>query len=225
MAFIDIDRIPELMRVSRLLGHNRFNWASFDDRDHFGDPAIPLRKRLEDDALRAGVDLPSGPIFLLTHLRYLGYNFNPVSFFYCYGEDGTLETILTEVNNTFGETENYWLSSKNQLPSRGTRRFASEKRMHVSPFMPMGLRYTFVLSEPGEDLTVHMNTIENDEVSFGATLRLVREPWSSSSVRRALIRHPWMTAKVVAAIHWEALKLWIKKLPVFPHPTGMKWKV
>ncbi len=84
MVFVDIDRLPELMKVSPLAGYNRRNWVSYLERDHFGDPAKGLRERVSRDAEKKGVVLPTGQIFLLTHLRYLGYNFNPVSFFYCY---------------------------------------------------------------------------------------------------------------------------------------------
>ena len=80
MVLLDVDRLPELMRVSRVTSYNRWNWASFHDRDHLGDPARGLRDRLAVDATRHGIDLPDGRIFLLTHLRYLGYGFNPVSF-------------------------------------------------------------------------------------------------------------------------------------------------
>lgn len=107
MAFLDIDRLPELMRVSRFASYNRWNWTSYDERDHFGDPHIPLRKRLEEDAAKQGIRLPDGQIFLLTHLRYLGYGFNPVSFFYCCDRTGRLAMTLGEVNNTFGESHNY----------------------------------------------------------------------------------------------------------------------
>src|SRR5579885_2462173 len=84
MAFLDIDRIAELTRISRFLSYNRWNWAGFEERDHLGDPHQSLRERLSADAKAGGLTLPDGPIFLLTHLRYLGYNFNPISFFYCY---------------------------------------------------------------------------------------------------------------------------------------------
>jgi DUF1365 family protein len=110
IAFLDIDRVPELMRVSPFSSYNRWNWAAFDERDHFGDASLPLRERLAADARASGITLPDGPIFLLAHLRYLGYNFNPVSFFYCYDGKHELQTILAEVNNTFGESRNYWLS-------------------------------------------------------------------------------------------------------------------
>ena len=100
MVLLDIDRVPELMRVSAVTSYNRWNWASFDDRDHLGDPSRPLRERLVVDAARHGIELPAGPIFLLTHLRYLGYCFNPVSFFYCFDRAEQLQVVLAEVSNT-----------------------------------------------------------------------------------------------------------------------------
>ena len=102
-AFLDVDRIPETLAVSRFTSCNRWNWASFYDTDHFGDPSRPPRDRVAEEAAAAGVQLPDGPIYLLTNLRYLGYCFNPVSFYYCYDASGRLETVLAEVNNTFGE--------------------------------------------------------------------------------------------------------------------------
>ena len=219
MAFLDIDRIPELMRVSPFASHNRFNWASFDERDHFGDPALPLRERLKAEAAERGIQLPDGPIFLLTHLRYLGYNFNPISLFYCYSTRGKLETILAEVNNTFGESLNYWLgSATSEDPSR-PHLHRCPKSMHVSPFMPMQLDYRFILPPPGEQLMAHMNTLDGERSYFDATLALHREPWSAPVLHRALRRFPWMTAKVITAIHWEALKLYLKNVPVFTHPS------
>ena len=116
MVFLDIDRIPELTQISPFLSYNRWNWATFDERDHFGNPRLPLRQRIEADAAEAGVALPAGPIYLLTHLRYLGYCFNPVSFFYCYSPSGELDVVLAEVNSTFGETRNYWLPTQAQKP-------------------------------------------------------------------------------------------------------------
>jgi DUF1365 family protein len=225
MVLLDVDRIPETMNASRLASHNRFNWASFHDGDHFGDASLPLRRRLEADAAAHGVTLPDGPIYLLTNLRYLGYNFNPVSFFYCYDREGRLGALLAEVNNTFGETRNYWLTSKNEIEGGRLRKFRSDKAMHVSPFMPMEMEYTFGFSEPGDELTVYMNTIDAGEMTFDATLRMEFREWSAANVRRALVRHPWMTMKVILGIHWQALVLWLKKVPVFTHPTGRDWKV
>jgi len=219
MAFLDIDRIPELMKVSRFSSYNRFNWASFDERDHFGDPARPLRERLKADAEEQGIGLPAGPIFLLTHLRYLGYNFNPISLFYCFSQEGRLEIILAEVNSTFGESRNYWLPAASREHRSKPHVYRCRKAMHVSPFMPMELDYRFVLPPPAEQLVAHMSTLDGEYNSFDATLSLRRENWSAPALHRALRRFPWRTAKVMAAIHWQALRLYFKKVPVFTHPA------
>jgi hypothetical protein len=222
MAFLDVDRIPELMKVSRFTSYNRFNSAAFYEADHFGDPTLTLRQRLSADAANHGIRLPEGPIFLLTHLRYLGYNFNPISIFYCYNREGRIETMMAEVNSTFGERHNYWLSAANRVGPPESLRYQCGKKMHVSPFLPMELDYGFVLPPPGERLIAHMNTMAGEQIPLDATLRLRREPWTAASLRRVLLRFPWMTAKVIVAIHWEALKLYRKQVPVFTHPARIK---
>ena len=217
MVLLDIDRIPELMAVSRLTSHNRWNWASFDQRDHLGDPARTLRERLAADATRHGVDLPDGRILLLTHLRYLGYVFNPVSFYYCFNRAEQLRVVMAEVSNTFGGSHNYWLRSETASP---TFRAAATKSLYVSPFMPVDVDYAFALTPPQGRLVAHMQTLKNGAVCFDATLRLERRPWSAAEIRRALVRYPVMTAAVVAGIHWQALRLWWKGVPVVRRLTS-----
>ena len=216
MALLDVDRLPEAMAVSRVTGYNRWNWASFHQRDHFGDPARPLRARLADDAALHGIVLPSGRILLLTHLRYLGYCFNPVSFFYCFDEPGRLQVILAEVRNTFGGSHNYWLR-----PDSASRTFRSSaaKAFYVSPFMPPDLDYTFAFTPPADRLVAHMRAIRDGKEIFDATLSLGRRPWTRTEIRRVLMRYPAMTASVMAGIHWQALKLWWKGLPPVPRPS------
>ncbi len=218
MTFLDIDRIPELMDVSPVSSYESWNWASFAERDHLGDPSLSLRERIAADAMRAGVPFADGPIFLLTNLRYLGYTFNPISLFYCYRKTGELQSVLAEVNNTFGESRNYWLSPANQLPAANSLHYRCPKTMHVSPFMPMELDYDFILTPPAESLVAHMNTLDNGTVNLDATLTLERHEWSANALHRALISHPWMTAKVITSIHWQALRLYLRKVPVFTHP-------
>jgi DUF1365 family protein len=217
MALLDVDRVPQLMRESRLTSHNRWNWASFDDRDHLGDCTRPLRERLGLDAARHGIDLPDGPIFLLTHLRYLGYGFNPVSFFYCFDTSERLQVVLAEVNNTFGGTHNYWLRPD---PASRTFRAVAAKSLYVSPFMPPDLAYTFAFTAPASGLVAHMETSRAGSVNFDATLSLERRPWNAAEIRRVLLRYPVMTTSVMAGIHWEALKLWWKGVPVVPRVTS-----
>ena len=224
MAFLDVDRIDELTRVSPFLSHNRWNWASFDDRDHLGDAHRPLRERLAEDAARQGLALPGGPICLLTYLRYLGYCFNPVSYFYLYGRDGELAMVMAEVNNTFGESHPYWLGPSLETRTASGRHYDFDKAFHVSPFMPMDCRYRFAFTDPGEALVVQVKEWNRGELFFDATLRLSRQSWSAAALHRALVRHPWMTAKVIAAIHWQALRLWARGVPVFTHPKKLARK-
>jgi uncharacterized protein len=218
MAFLDIDRLPELMRVSPFSGYNRWNWTSYCETDHFGDPKMALRERLKSDAERNGIALPDGPIFLLTHLRYLGYVFNPVSFYYCYDRAGILQTMLAEVNNTFGESHNYWLDASNRRSSSAAaQRYTTPKRMHVSPFMDMRMEYDWIFTAPGERLVAHMNTVADGKAFFDATLQLERREWKRHELHRTLAAYPLMTMRVIGGIHWEALKLWVKGVPVFSH--------
>lgn len=215
MAFLDIDELPGLMKVSPFSSYNRWNWTSYCERDHFGDASRALRERLELDAVREGLRLPGGKIFLLTHLRYFGYVFNPVSFFYCYDEAGKLEMILSEVSNTFGETHNYWLTVANERPNSAAKQYHTSKEMYVSPFNGMNLEYDWIFTPPGEQLVAHMNTLDEGKRNFDATLQLTRRPWESKELVMVLLKYPLITLKVIAAIHWQALQLWLKKVPVF----------
>jgi hypothetical protein len=165
--------------------------------------------------------VPDGPIYLLTHLRYLGYNFNPISFYYCFDPDDRLAVIIGEVHSTFGEERLYWLTSATaRHPAPG---WQTPKTLHVSPFMPMDLTYEFQVSPPGRSLVAHIATSAVGEPAanpiFDATLTLERRPWTARDLHRVLARHPWMTAKVIAAIHWEALRLRLKGVPVYAHPN------
>ena len=216
MVLLDVDRVRELMRVSRLTSYNRWNWASFVDRDHLGDPTRSLRERLAVDAARHGIDLPNGRFFLLTHLRYLGHGFNPVSFFYCFDGAERLQVVLAEVNNTFGGSHSYWLRPD---PASRTFRSAAAKSLYVSPFMPVDLDYTFAFTPPTGHLVAHMEVVKAASVLLDATLSLERRPWNAAEIRRALLRHPAITANVVAGIHWQALKLWRKGVPLVRRVT------
>lgn len=217
MAFLDVDGLPQLGKTSRFCSYNRWNWASYCERDHFGDASKPLRERLATDAERNGATIPDGRIFLLTHLRYLGYVFNPVSFFYFYDAGGNLRQMMAEVNNTFGESRNYWLTPPLEKANAAARRYVTDKRMHVSPFMGMKMQYDWIFTPPGEDLVAHMNVRQEGKAFFDATLQLERRDWSA--LPRVLATYPLMTMRVTVGIHWEALKLWCKGVPVFPQPA------
>jgi len=126
---------------------------------------------------------------------------------------------MAEVKNTFGETQNYWLSGAYQTRASDTSRsYEFDKTFHVSPFISMDCRYRWTFTAPDEDLTVQTNVAENNNSVFDGTLKLTRRPWSAKWLRYALMNFPWVTAKTVAAIHWEAVRLWLKKVPVVRHP-------
>ena len=219
MVLLDIDRIPEAMSVSRLTAYNRWSWAAFHECDHIADPARSLRERVRASADAAGVSLCDGPIHLLTHLRYAGYVFNPISLYYCFDAAGALRHVLADVHNTYGERRDYWLT-----PSDARRRrfrAVAAKAMYVSPFMRADLDYEFLLTPPGENLIAHMNVSPQPQIDrraaiFDATLDLQRRPWTTTSIRSALLRHPLMTVMVIGAIHWQALRLRFKRVPVVP---------
>jgi uncharacterized protein len=217
MALLDLDSLEEAMGASRLLGFNRFAWASYYDRDHLGDPSRPLRERLEASARSQGLDFPRGRAAILTNLRYLGYCFNPVSYVYAWDEAGNLALIGAEVTSTpWKERTLYWMR-----PGAAGRahRFDLAKRMHVSPFMPMDLRYRWTFLAPGDALRVRMALSRGTDFLFDADLCLERRDWTPAEIRRALLGFPLHTFKVIAAIHWEALKLWLKRMPVFTRPN------
>jgi uncharacterized protein len=223
LAWMDIDRLPELMQVSPLTSYNRGNILSYQERDHFGDASLSLRARIAADAERQGVPAPTGPIFLLTHLRTFGYNFNPVSFFYCYDERGKLDRVLAEVNNTFAETHNYWLTPELESAAGNAKRYQFDKKFHVSPFLGMAQRYDWTFTPPGDELVVECMNFEGDALTFDSTMKLERRPWSTREMHRAVLRFPFLTARVIAAIHWQALRLMLKRVPVVHHPGGNKF--
>ncbi len=223
MAFLDLDELEQVFRGRLLWSARGPNVAWFRRADYLGDRRVPLdravRERVEAETGRR----PEGPIRVLTHLRYLGYCFNPVSFYYCYDADErSVETIVAEITNTpWKERHAYVLDASSDLGPRtpgATRRFAFGKAFHISPFMPMDQRYDWRLSEPGERVAVHMRNEEAGGRVFDATLAMRRVEMTTASMARALVRYPAMTVQVIAAIHWHALRLWLKRVPVHAHP-------
>lgn len=217
MMYMDLAELPTIFDRRLLWSVRRPAIARFKRSDYHGDPDRPLGACVRATIERQTGVAPVGPIRMLTHLRYFGCCFNPVTFYYCFDAGGErVDAILAEITNTpWRERHAYVLAN----PSHGAaRRFRFDKSFHVSPFMPMNQRYDWVFSDPAEALTVHMRNYQDDERVFDATLRLKRRPISGPALASVLARHPLMTARVVGRIHFEALRLWIKKVPVHPHP-------
>lgn len=220
MALLDIDRIEELMAVSPFTSLNRWNVSSFHDRDHIGDVSVPLRERLRASAAAEGRALPDGSIYLLTHLRYAGYVFNPISLYYCFDRRHVLQCVLADVRNTYGGRRSYWLDPADHVTHRF--RALADKTLYVSPFMEMELQYEFLLTLPATTLVAHMNVSRRDrrEKVFDATLDLEFRPWTAATINRTLAQYPLMTAKVIGAIYLQAMRLRMKGLRQIPAPGG-----
>jgi DUF1365 family protein len=215
-ALLDVDELPGLDRRLRWFSHNRFNLTGFDDRDHMRPERRPVRTKVEAFLRARGRPPTGGPIRLLTQLRVLGTAFTPVAFFFCHRPDGRLEHVIAEVNNTFGETHCYLLEA-----AEGRRVVAEEqdKTFHVSPFQPVAGRYRFRITEPGPRLTVHIDVLRDGRRPFDATLTATRRPLDDRTLVRTVVRHPHVAARTLGAIHWQALRLWLKRAPFFPKPT------
>jgi cyclopropane-fatty-acyl-phospholipid synthase len=215
---LDLDELPELDRRLRLFGYNRRNVVTFRDGDHLGLADRPVKENLLAYLDQNGIALAGGRIVLITNLRLLGYVFNPVSYFYCYGAGGELVAIVAEVGNTFGERHPYLLTSDNQVGDGARSVYEHAKRMHVSPFFGMDQTYRFSFTEPGERIHAGVGIIENGTRPFWAELTGRRRPLTNASLARALTRYPLMSQQVIGLIHWQAVKLAMKRVPLHRKP-------
>jgi len=222
MLYLDLAELPALFDGTPFWSARRRAPAWFKRSDYLGPAEIPLDTAVRELVRERTGTRPTGPIRLLTHLRYFGYCMNPVSFYYCFDAAGArLETIVAEITNTpWKERHQYVLpvAAAGKVGAHaGTTRFQFDKNFHVSPFMPMDMQYDWRFGEPGERLQVHMQNFQAGQRLFDATLALRAEPISSTALLRVLMTFPLMTIKVVGAIHWQALKLWLKRTPFYSH--------
>lgn len=220
MTYLDLAELPEVFDASRLWSARGWAPARFLRSGHLGNAAVPLDEAVRSHAESQTGFRPKGPVRLLTHLRYFGYCFNPVSFYYCFEPAGdSIDTIVAEVNNTpWREQHAYVLREPESVTHNGARRYRFGKRLHVSPFMGMDMEYRCVLGKPGKTLVVHFENWQRDACVFDATMTLRRKEITPRAPFFQLVRFPFMTQKVVLAIYWQALLLWLKRFPVYPHP-------
>jgi DUF1365 family protein len=222
MMYLDLSELGKVFQGRLLWSVGRVNLAYFRRSDHLGNPNVPLDRAVRDLIETRLGERPGGPIHLLTHLRYFGHCFNPVSFYYCYDQAGEqVETIVAEIHNTpWGEEHCYVLGEKaNEHAIKGWKQYRFSKGFHVSPFMDMGMHYDWRFREPDDRIRVHFNSFDGNQKLFDATLSLERRDMNRSNLARVLLAYPPMTLKVVAMIYWQALRLKWKGAPFYTHPT------
>lgn len=207
---LDIDRIDELDRGLRWFSRNRFNLLSFRDSDYGRGGTGGLRAWALGVLRDGGVELDGGRIRLLTLPRLFGHAFNPISLWYCEHRDGRLLAVIAEVRNTFGEKHSYLLPAPASSDAGAAYEWSQhkEKCFHVSPFFDLVGCYHFELALPGDKLKVVINETREGQPVFDASLSGQREVLSDTRILQQVARMPWMTIKVVAGIHWQALKIW-----------------
>jgi DUF1365 family protein len=211
---LDLDDLPLLGRGLCLFAYNGWGLFSFRDSDH-GDGVQPLRNWVQGCLSRARIDADGGAIRILCYPRILGYAFNPLTVFFCHSRDGALKAILYEVSNTHGERHTYVIPvGASDTP---TVHQWCRKEFFVSPFIPMNCAYEFKVAPPGERVSIVIEEQDEDGLLLVAAFSGVRRSLNDAALLRAFFAYPLMTIKIIAAIHFEAVRLLFKRAPVFSH--------
>ncbi len=232
MMYLDLDELDTLFESRRFWSVNKPNLASFRRHDHLGDPSESLKQSVSKlVSAQTGFNI-EGSVRLLTHLRYWGYGFNPVSFYYCFDKtDRFVDVIVAEINNTpWSEQYCYVLSvkplasdSQDLIPNRYSPEadrfhFEFSKQFHISPLMNMDMTHDWWFTKPQDRLMVHMNNQRDGNKLFTAHLELERRALTRQNLSKVLLHYPFMTGKVITAIYWQTLKTWLKGAPFYAHP-------
>jgi len=215
---VDLDRLAAADRQSRLFGVNRAALYSFREADHGERDGSSLRLYAQRRAAEHGVDLTGGRVLLLCYPRLLGYAFNPLSVYFGYRADGRLAVLIYEVRNTFGELHAYVLPVLSGEISEAGVRQEQDKLFYVSPFIGMPMRYHFRVSPPAEGVKLRILEADRDGPLLAAAFNGRRRALTTAALLRSFGALPLVTFKIMAAIHWEALRLWLKGARLVPRP-------
>jgi DUF1365 family protein len=213
---IDLDRLDEANGLSRLFGVNRAALYSFHEIDHGSRDGSSLRSYAQACAQAHDIDLTGGRVLLLCYPRLFGYAFNPLSVYFCHRADDDLALIIYEVRNTFGEIHAYVLPVRPEDASLAGIRQVQDKTFHVSPFIAMASRYHFHIVPPSDYFRLRILQTDEDGPLLAATFAGARRRLTSASLLRSLVLLPLVSFKIIAAIHWQALRLWVKGARLVP---------
>ncbi len=236
LFYIDLDELPELFEGVAGWSLNRANFGSFLRSDFLGDSAVPLKEAVRSEAIKllalgnyTSVSCPDGAVRMLTNLRILGFCFNPVTLYYLFNKNSDQPAmVLAQVNNTPWNERHTYLIHCDEMTGKANSQF--DKKFHVSPFNPLDMAYHWISSVPAENLLVHMenhahaissqdSSRESVSCHMDATLTLKRKPWSKSLLQKLLWLQPWAAIKVPVAIYWQAVRLFLKGVPVYTHQS------
>jgi DUF1365 family protein len=213
---IDLDRLSEADRMSRLFAVNRAGLYGFHEKDHGPRDGSSLRAYAQGCAAGHGIDLAGGRVLLLCYPRLLGFTFNPLSVYFCHRADGELALLIYEVRNTFGEIHSYVLPVRTgELTAAGLRQ-EQDKLFYVSPFVEMAMRYHFRITPPDDCVRLRILETDREGPLLAATFSGHRRALTTRALLRSFVALPLVTLKIVAAIHWEALRLWLKGIRLVP---------
>lgn len=223
MLYLDLDELPRLFDAIPLWSARRPAPAWFRRADFLGSPERPLAESARDLVQQRCGLRPAGPVRVLTHLRYFGYQINPVRLYFLFAAGGTaVQAVIAEVTNTpWGERHCYVLH-RAEPGADGVPCYGFDKVLHVSPFMPPDLRYEWALPVPGPRFDSRLVCRREGALWFEAGLALQRRPIDTPTLLGALARQPLQTARIALAIYWQAARLWCRRLPWYPHPAGRR---
>lgn len=214
MFYVDLDELDMLDKKLWMFSLNRFNFFSFRNKDHLqltADDLKTTRQQVSDYLKTLEIELDNGRVMLLTNMNVLGYNFNPVSFYFCFDDKNQPLCCVAEVNNTFGEMKPY-PAGKEHL--KGDKfHFGAKKYFYVSPFIDHDTDFDFDIAIPGDKLRIKIDDYQNKKRFFTSTLTGDLRSMTNGNLLFYALRFPLITLRIIFLIHWQALLLWIKKIP------------